>query len=92
MFCRPFDNTQITKLTEALAATMTTITAADINTLSAVQTVSPTVCVCVCVCTGKLQSQRSLFMADSHCCTHILTDTMTCMPSLNDCPWCTQPW
>ncbi|DBB15983.1 TPA: hypothetical protein ACH3X3_003352 [Trebouxia sp. C0006] len=36
----PFDNTQITKLTEALAATMTTITAADINTLSAVQTSS----------------------------------------------------
>lgn len=38
--CRPFDNNKISVLTQALVSTMTSITAADINTLSAVQTVS----------------------------------------------------
>lgn len=38
--CRPFDNTAIADLTAALAATMTTIDASDINTISATQTVS----------------------------------------------------
>lgn len=37
--CRPFDNNKITYLTAALASSMTTIDARDINTISAVQTV-----------------------------------------------------
>ncbi|KAL3152718.1 hypothetical protein ABBQ38_012309 [Trebouxia sp. C0009 RCD-2024] len=39
---QPFDNTKIAALTQSLAATMTSITASDVNTLSAVQTVSNT--------------------------------------------------
>ena len=38
--CRPFDNTKIVDLTAALASSMTSIDASDINTISAVQTVS----------------------------------------------------